>query len=35
MDVGDAFNNLSLPYNKCIDTTNENMNFDINLGFKG
>ena len=35
MNVVDAFDNLFLLYNKCIDTTDENMNFDVNLGFKG
>ena len=35
MNVIDTFNNFSLLYNKCIEATIENLNFDINLEFKG
>lgn len=35
MNVINTFNNFSLLYNKCIEATIENLNFDINLEFKG
>lgn len=35
MNVINTFNNFSLLYNKCIEAMIENLNFDINLEFKG
>ena len=35
MNVINTFNNFSLLYNKFIEATIENLNFEINLEFKG